>query len=99
MLATPACPSVFPPAEPPTPHPPQPRRTCPQVQPDMSKGQWNLRNPRGGDLAFVEGASIRSYLVVNFERSANTGAIMKFVDMFERMARRRGWRLWLRSFS
>ena len=50
----------------------------------MSKGQWNLRNPRGGDLAFVEGASIRSYLVVNFERSANTGAIMKFVDMFER---------------
>ena len=59
----------------------------------MSKGQWNLKNPRGGDLAFVEGASIRSYLVVNFERSCNPGVITKFVDMFERMARDRRMQL------
>ena len=62
----------------------QPAKVCV----DMSKGQWNLRGP-GGDMEFVEGAKISSYMCVIFEHDVQERNAITFLDFLERMARGR----------
>jgi len=61
-----------------------------EVQVNRSKGEWNLRNPRGGDLKFIEGGrSDGGFAVVKFDRVSDRD-VETFLKSFERFARERG---------
>jgi len=62
---------------------------------NTQKGEWNLRNPRGGDLAFMTSGSLASgngFAVVKFERTDDRN-IATFLQNMQKFAGFRGVRL------